>query len=316
MTLVTHQTGPEGKKVGRVLIEEGLQIDRELYLSIVIDRASASPVVIASAAGGMDIEEVAATHPEQILREAIDAGRRRRAVPGAQAGVRHGARRRRGEQVRESAGVDLHGVRRDRRVDDRDQPAHRDQGRRPAGARRQGELRRQRALPPPGPEGSARPQRGGPARGRGVEVLAQLHPPGRHHRLHGQRRGPGHGHDGHHQARRGRAGQLPRRRRRRQRRADSQRVQDPDDRRQREGGAHQHLRRHPALRRAGGGRRGRGQGAERQRADRRAHGRDQRRGRQAHPARERPEVQHGGFDGRGGGEDRGAGAAQGKGVAR
>ena len=74
MTLVTHQTGPEGKKVGRVLIEEGLQIERELYLSIVIDRASASPVVIASAAGGMDIEEVAATHPEKILREVIDSG--------------------------------------------------------------------------------------------------------------------------------------------------------------------------------------------------------------------------------------------------
>jgi succinyl-CoA synthetase beta subunit len=74
MTLVTHQTGPEGKKVGRVLVEEGLQIERELYLSIVIDRASASPVVIASAAGGMDIEEVAATHPEKILREAIDPG--------------------------------------------------------------------------------------------------------------------------------------------------------------------------------------------------------------------------------------------------
>src|ERR671913_653390 len=74
MTLVTHQTGPEGKKVGRVLIEEGLQIDRELYLSIVIDRASASPVVIASAAGGMDIEEVAASHPEKILREHINPG--------------------------------------------------------------------------------------------------------------------------------------------------------------------------------------------------------------------------------------------------
>jgi succinyl-CoA synthetase beta subunit len=74
MTLVTHQTGPEGKKVGRVLIEEGLQIDRELYLSIVIDRSSASPVIIASAAGGMDIEEVAASHPEQILREYIDRG--------------------------------------------------------------------------------------------------------------------------------------------------------------------------------------------------------------------------------------------------
>jgi succinyl-CoA synthetase beta subunit len=74
MTLVTHQTGPEGKKVGRVLIEEGLQIDRELYLSIVIDRASASPVVIASAAGGMDIEEVAASEPDKILKEQIDAG--------------------------------------------------------------------------------------------------------------------------------------------------------------------------------------------------------------------------------------------------
>jgi succinyl-CoA synthetase beta subunit len=74
MTLITHQTGPEGKKVGRVLIEEGLQIDRELYLSIVIDRSSAAPVVIASAAGGMDIEDVAASHPEQILREYIDPG--------------------------------------------------------------------------------------------------------------------------------------------------------------------------------------------------------------------------------------------------
>jgi succinyl-CoA synthetase beta subunit len=74
MTLVTHQTGPEGKKVGRVLIEEGLQIDRELYVSIVIDRATACPVIIASAAGGMDIEEVAASHPEKILREPIEPG--------------------------------------------------------------------------------------------------------------------------------------------------------------------------------------------------------------------------------------------------
>jgi len=74
MTLITHQTGPEGKKVGRVLIEEGLQIDRELYLSVLIDRAAAAPVVIASAAGGMDIEEVAAKEPQKILREHIDPG--------------------------------------------------------------------------------------------------------------------------------------------------------------------------------------------------------------------------------------------------
>jgi succinyl-CoA synthetase beta subunit len=72
MTLVTRQTGPEGRKVGRLLIEEALDIDRELYLSILIDRASARPVVIASASGGMDIEEVAAKEPERILREHID----------------------------------------------------------------------------------------------------------------------------------------------------------------------------------------------------------------------------------------------------
>jgi len=72
MTLVTHQTGPEGRKVGRVLIEEGLQIARELYVSILIDRAAGGPVIIASAAGGMDIEEVAASTPEKILKEHID----------------------------------------------------------------------------------------------------------------------------------------------------------------------------------------------------------------------------------------------------
>jgi succinyl-CoA synthetase beta subunit len=72
MTLITHQTGPEGRIVGRVLIEEGLQIERELYLSMLLDRAAGRPVIIASAAGGMDIEEVAATHPEKILREHVD----------------------------------------------------------------------------------------------------------------------------------------------------------------------------------------------------------------------------------------------------
>src|ERR1700704_2604149 len=72
MTLVTHQTGPEGRTVGRVLIEEGLQIERELYISMLLDRAAGRPVIIASAAGGMDIEEVAATHPEKILREHVD----------------------------------------------------------------------------------------------------------------------------------------------------------------------------------------------------------------------------------------------------
>jgi succinyl-CoA synthetase beta subunit len=74
MTLVTHQTGPEGRVVQRVLIEETLPIERELYLGIVLDRAQGKPVLMASAAGGMDIEEVAAKTPEKILKEPIEPG--------------------------------------------------------------------------------------------------------------------------------------------------------------------------------------------------------------------------------------------------
>ena len=74
MTLVTHQTGPEGRVVSRVLIEEGLQMTRELYLSLVLDRASGKPVMMASAAGGMDIEEVAAATPEKIVKVYIEPG--------------------------------------------------------------------------------------------------------------------------------------------------------------------------------------------------------------------------------------------------
>jgi succinyl-CoA synthetase beta subunit len=72
MRLVTHQTGPEGKIVQRLLIEETLPIERELYLGIVVDRATARPVFMASAAGGMEIEEVAAKDPKAILKEPID----------------------------------------------------------------------------------------------------------------------------------------------------------------------------------------------------------------------------------------------------
>ncbi|RMF94395.1 MAG: ADP-forming succinate--CoA ligase subunit beta [Nitrospinota bacterium] len=72
MTLVTHQTGPQGQVVRRVLIEEAVETVRELYLGIVIDRTTARPVIIASEAGGMEIEEIAAQTPEKILREAID----------------------------------------------------------------------------------------------------------------------------------------------------------------------------------------------------------------------------------------------------
>jgi len=74
MTLVTHQTGPEGRIVRRLLIEETLPIEKELYLGILLDRAEGKPVFMASAAGGMEIEQVAAERPEAILKQYIDPG--------------------------------------------------------------------------------------------------------------------------------------------------------------------------------------------------------------------------------------------------
>jgi succinyl-CoA synthetase beta subunit len=74
MTLVTHQTGPEGRVVQRLLIEETLPIERELYLGIVLDRTIGKPVLMASSAGGMEIEEVAAKTPELILKETLEPG--------------------------------------------------------------------------------------------------------------------------------------------------------------------------------------------------------------------------------------------------
>jgi succinyl-CoA synthetase beta subunit len=74
MTLKTHQTSPEGRLVSRVFVEEGLGIARELYLALILDRAAARPVLMASPDGGMDIEEVAATHPERIFKEYISPG--------------------------------------------------------------------------------------------------------------------------------------------------------------------------------------------------------------------------------------------------
>ncbi len=71
MKLVTPQTGPEGRIVRRLLIEEGLDIQRELYLSVLVDRAVGAPVFMASAAGGMEIEQVAEEQPEAILRQTI-----------------------------------------------------------------------------------------------------------------------------------------------------------------------------------------------------------------------------------------------------
>jgi len=70
--LVTHQTGPEGREVKRLLVEEGLQIEREIYVAVVLDRSLSRPCVLASAEGGVEIEEVAEKSPEKILKEIVD----------------------------------------------------------------------------------------------------------------------------------------------------------------------------------------------------------------------------------------------------
>jgi len=74
MTLKTHQTGPEGRVVRRLLVEQGVDLEgaREMYLAVILDRASGVPVFMASAQGGMDIEEVAEKDPQAILKEAVD----------------------------------------------------------------------------------------------------------------------------------------------------------------------------------------------------------------------------------------------------
>ncbi len=74
MNLVTHQTGPEGKVVKRLLIEEGVNIERELYVGITLDRAKSKNVVMASTEGGVEIEKVAAETPEKIIKETIEPG--------------------------------------------------------------------------------------------------------------------------------------------------------------------------------------------------------------------------------------------------
>ena len=72
MTLVTPQTGPEGRKVKKVLVEEGMPIDKELYMGILLDRQTSRVMIMASEAGGMEIEEVAADTPEKIIKEHVD----------------------------------------------------------------------------------------------------------------------------------------------------------------------------------------------------------------------------------------------------
>ncbi len=84
--LVTKQTGPEGRLVSKLLVAAAPDIQKELYLAVLLDRASSRPVIMASTEGGMDIEEVAARTPEKIVKESIDPAVGHDALPGPQGG--------------------------------------------------------------------------------------------------------------------------------------------------------------------------------------------------------------------------------------
>ena len=157
MKLVTPQTGPGGRIVQRLLIEEGLDIKRELYLSILVDRAVEAPVIMASTAGGMEIEEVAHKNPEPILRETILPASGLQPYHVRKLAFGLGLARRRGAGGGAVSAIALPRVPRNGRLARGDQSADRHR-RRPADrARRQDEFRRQRALSPQGSRRAARP---------------------------------------------------------------------------------------------------------------------------------------------------------------
>ena len=304
MTLKTHQTGPEGRLVSRVFVEEGLGIARELYLALILDRTAARPILMASPDGGMDIEEVAAKTPDRIFKEYISPGAGLVPFQGRKLSFALGLDAAQAIKATKlmlalyeafkgtdasmveinplvvTTGGDLLALDAKMNFDDNALYRHPD-------------IRELRDLGEEDP----------------LEIEASKFSLnyirlGRLDRVHGQRRRPGHGDDGHHQTGGRRAGQLPRRGRRRQCRADPERLQDPDGRQEREGGADQHLRRHPALRCAGGRRDCRRQGTRRQGAHRRANGRHQRGAGQTDAQGQRSEFRGRRRDGRCGHESR------------
>ena len=119
-TLVTHQTGPEGKEVQKVFVEQGCDIDKEFYLGMVIDRATSRVTMMVSSEGGVEIEEVAARAPEKILRATIDPAVGFGAFPGPPARLRPGPAQRSGQQSRGLHARLIPGVFRERCLHGRD----------------------------------------------------------------------------------------------------------------------------------------------------------------------------------------------------
>ena len=215
-TLVTKQTGPAGKQVNRLYIEDGADIERELYLSLLVDRSVGRIAFVVSTEGGMDIEAVAHDTPEKIVTVAIDPETGVTAPTSTALNDGAEARRRRRPRTARRCSRSLYKafVEKDMSLLEVN----------PLIVMKDGRLRvldakvsfdNNALFRHPELAGAARHDRGGREGDRGVEIRPRLCRARRQYRLHGQRRRPRHGDDGHHQALRRRAGQLPRRRRRR-----------------------------------------------------------------------------------------------------
>ena len=199
MTLVTPQTGPQGRKVKRVLVEQAGKIQQGA-----LPRHHHRPGGLEGRRDGLDgrrdgHRDRRGQHPGKDPEGVGGPGGRPGSVPGAETGLRAGDPQGAYRESGEIDDGDLQCLRGHGLLPGRDQPARPDRGRRHRRAGREDELREQRPVPPPGHPGAAGLRRGGPDGNGGVEPRPLLHPPRRQHRLHGERRGAGDGHDGHDQ---------------------------------------------------------------------------------------------------------------------
>ena len=303
-TLVTVQTGPHGKQVNRLYIEDGATIDKELYLSALVDRQTSRVAFVLSTEGGVNIEDVAHNTPEKIHSFSVDPATGIMPHHGRAAARALGLTGDLAKQIGEPRRQALCRLRRQRHVDAGNQSADRHVERPIARPRRQGVVRRQRALPASRHRRPARRERGGRQGDRGLQARSQLCRARGHDRLHGQRRRARHGDDGHHQALRREPGELSRRRRRRLEGQGHRGVQDHHRRPEREGHSRQYFRRHHALRHHRRGRHRRGEGSRPQGSAGGAPRGHQRRSRQEDHPRLRPQRDSGGRPRRRGAEDR------------
>jgi malate-CoA ligase subunit beta len=224
-TLVTKQTGAGGKVVHRLWVEEATDIAQEIYLGFVLDRKSERIMIVASGHGGMEIEDLAHEDPDSLVRMVIDPATGLVEFQARELAFRLGLS---GKQIGQMVTTLRACYRAYRDLDAMMVEIN------PLAITGEGTWSRSTArcrfdtnalVPPPAGRRAARSGAGGRARGDGRRSRARLCGPRRRHRLHHQRRGPRHGHDGHDQAGRGRACELPRHRRRREPRAGRHRLQ-------------------------------------------------------------------------------------------